>query len=158
VGHFGSGPNGNRGQLKPSGALFSGQRLRSATSTDAGRRKAMTLSPGHHAARTPGASMALTPSTTHGGHPGWRGAPVATTMASSVRCSRSISCSSSVRRRAFVTRVSIRAASGAIPFFLAHIPSPSQCICMWCIFQWLKMCHGYSNVPLGHAGFALYSA
>src|SRR5262249_43942074 len=35
--------------------------------------------------RTPGASMALTPSTTHGGHPASRGAPVATTMASSVR-------------------------------------------------------------------------
>ena len=31
--------------------------------------------------------MALTPSTTHGGHPRSRGAPVATTMASSVRCS-----------------------------------------------------------------------
>ena len=40
----------------------------------------MTLSPGRHAARTPGASRALTPSTTQGGHPGWRGAPVATTM------------------------------------------------------------------------------
>jgi hypothetical protein len=33
----------------------------------------MTLSPGRHAARTPGASIALTPSTTHGGHPRWRG-------------------------------------------------------------------------------------
>src|SRR5262249_8415649 len=42
-------------------------------------------SPGHHAARTPGASMALTPSTTHGGHPASRGASVATTMASSMR-------------------------------------------------------------------------
>ncbi len=42
----------------------------------------MTLSPGRHAARTPGASRALTPSTIQGGHPGWRGAPVATTMAS----------------------------------------------------------------------------
>ncbi len=40
----------------------------------------MTLSPGRHAARTPGASRALTPSTTQGGHPGWRGAPVATTI------------------------------------------------------------------------------
>jgi len=29
-----------------------------------------------HAAATPGASMALTPSTTHGGHPASRGAPV----------------------------------------------------------------------------------
>jgi hypothetical protein len=35
------------------------------------------------------------PRTTAGRHPGWRGAPVATTMASSVRCSRSISPSSS---------------------------------------------------------------
>jgi hypothetical protein len=48
----------------------------------------MMLSPGRHAARTPGASVAFTPSTTHGGHPRSRGAPVATTMASSVRCSR----------------------------------------------------------------------
>jgi len=46
----------------------------------------MTLSPGHHAARALDASTAVTPSTTHGGDPGWRGAPVATTMASSVRC------------------------------------------------------------------------
>ncbi len=29
----------------------------------------MTLSPGRHAARTPGASVALTPNTIHGGHP-----------------------------------------------------------------------------------------
>jgi hypothetical protein len=36
----------------------------------------------------------LTPSTTHGRHPASRGAPVATTMASSVRCALSISCSS----------------------------------------------------------------
>jgi hypothetical protein len=36
----------------------------------------MTLSLGHHAARTLDASMALTPSTTHGGHPASRGAPV----------------------------------------------------------------------------------
>src|SRR5262249_35595643 len=36
----------------------------------------------------------LTPSTTHGGHPASPGAPVATTMATSVRCSRSISSSS----------------------------------------------------------------
>jgi hypothetical protein len=35
----------------------------------------MTLSPGRHAARTPGASVALTPSTTHGGQPRSRGAP-----------------------------------------------------------------------------------
>jgi hypothetical protein len=48
----------------------------------------MTLSPGRHAARTPGASRALTPSTIQGGHPGWRGALVATTMASSGRCRR----------------------------------------------------------------------
>jgi hypothetical protein len=48
----------------------------------------MMLSPGRHAARTPGASVAFTPSTTHGGHPRSRGARVATTMASSVRCSR----------------------------------------------------------------------
>ena len=56
------------------------------------------LPPRHHAARTPRISRALTPSTTHGGHPRSRGAPVATTMASSVRCSRSISCSSSAMR------------------------------------------------------------
>jgi hypothetical protein len=54
--------------------------------------------------RPPGASMALTPSTTHGGHPVSRGAPVATTMASSVRCSRSISSSSLARRVAGVHR------------------------------------------------------
>ena len=30
--------------------------------------------------------MALTPSTIHGGHPGWRGAPVATTMAANTGC------------------------------------------------------------------------
>jgi hypothetical protein len=47
-----------------------------------------------HAARMPRASTAFTPSTTHGGQPRSRGAPVATTMASSVRCSASISCSS----------------------------------------------------------------
>jgi hypothetical protein len=46
---------------------------------------------GHHAARTPRTSAALTPSTTHAGHPRWRGAAVATTIASSVRRSRSIS-------------------------------------------------------------------
>src|SRR5262249_49522045 len=46
----------------------------------AGRR--MALSAGDHAARTPGASRALTPSTTHGGHPASRGARVPTT----VRC------------------------------------------------------------------------
>ena len=51
----------------------------------------MALSPGRHAARTPDTSTALTPSTTHGGHPRSRGAPVATTMASSVRCSRGAS-------------------------------------------------------------------
>ena len=39
----------------------------------------------------PPAWTALTPSTPHGGHPRSRAAPVATTMASSVRCSRSIS-------------------------------------------------------------------
>ena len=43
-----------------------------------------------HAARMPRASTAFTPSTTHGGQPRSRGAPVATTMASSARCSRSI--------------------------------------------------------------------
>src|SRR5262245_28820388 len=32
-----------------------------------------------HAARISRAFTAFTPSTTHGGHPGWRGAPVATT-------------------------------------------------------------------------------
>ena len=46
----------------------------------------MTPVPGHQAARTPSASVALTPSTTHGGHPLSRGAPVEMTMASSVRC------------------------------------------------------------------------
>jgi hypothetical protein len=45
---------------------------------------ALPLSPGHHTRWTPNASMAVTPSTTHGGHPGSRGAPVATTMASSL--------------------------------------------------------------------------
>jgi hypothetical protein len=39
------------------------------------------------------AYAAFTPSTTQGRHPRSRGAPVETTMASSVRCSRSISCS-----------------------------------------------------------------
>ncbi len=48
----------------------------------------MTRSPGRQVARTPSASVALTPSTTQGGHPGWRGASVATTMASSGRCRR----------------------------------------------------------------------
>src|SRR5262245_33550925 len=38
--------------------------------------------------RTPDPSMALTPSTTHGGHPASRGALVATTMASSVRAAQ----------------------------------------------------------------------
>jgi len=43
----------------------------------------------------PRASTAFTPNTTHGGQPRSRGAPVATTIASSVRCRRSISRSSS---------------------------------------------------------------
>ena len=42
--------------------------------------------------------MALPPSTTHAGHPRSRGAPVATTTASSARCRLSISCSSSAMR------------------------------------------------------------
>jgi hypothetical protein len=48
-----------------------------------------------HAAPMPRASTAFTPNTTHGGQPRSRGAPVATTIASSVRCRRSISRSSS---------------------------------------------------------------
>src|SRR5262249_60043238 len=37
------------------------------------------MTSGPHAARTPGVSMALTPSTTHGGHPASRSAPVTAT-------------------------------------------------------------------------------
>jgi len=58
----------------------------------------MTLPPGHHAARTPGASMASTPSTTHGGHPASRGAPVATTMA----CSGAAAAQCDIHRRGHV--------------------------------------------------------
>jgi hypothetical protein len=39
---------------------------------------------GRNAARTLGTSTALNPSTSQGGHPNWRGAAVAATMASSV--------------------------------------------------------------------------